>query len=252
MRKFTHALFVILLTAAVFAGLPARADDASLSDAQKRQVEEIIRGYLLENPELLIEVMERLEQKRKSAAQEQSKRQILANKDSIFRSPHDFAVNETGSIPVVEFFDYQCSYCKRILPTVQRLLKEQKNVRFVFKELPILGEASEVASKASLAAKKQGKYMEFHNAVMGVQRALSEPLIMSIAGDIGLDMDRLRTDMASPEIEKIIAENRKLADSLGIRGTPTLIIGETLVPGAIGYNRIMELVEEARTSCRVC
>ena len=153
---------------------------------------------------------------------------------------------------MVEFFDYQCGYCKKFLPAVNRLLKTDKSVRFVFKEYPILGKVSVVASQAALAAKIQGKYLPFHNGVMGLRRRLTEPLIYQIAKDVGLDVARLKVDMKKPEITAIIDANRKLAAAMGIRGTPSIVIGEQMAPGAISYDQLTALIDEARKNCSVC
>jgi len=236
----------------VVAGTPPATAQSALDDGEKAEVEQIIRDYLLANPELLLEVMERLEAKQKAAARDQAERRIAENKADLFEAEGDFVVNPDGDVPLIEFFDYQCGYCKRILPSVQRLLAEEPGVRFVFKEFPILGPVSTFAAKAALASRQQGKYLEFHNALMSYRQGLSEDLVMAAAAHVGLDVERLRIDMASSEVNATIEANLRLAQAMGIRGTPTMVIGDTLVPGAINYERMVELVAEARTNCKVC
>lgn len=243
---------LIALVAGTFVVVAQPRAETAFSDEQKAQVEQIIRDYLLEHPELMLEVMQRLEEKQKAAARDNTRKAIGRHRAALFESDGDFVVNAAGEVPMVEFFDYQCGYCKKILGDVMRLTREASNVRIIFKEFPILGEVSRFAAKAALAARKQDKYMEFHTAVMGLRRGLSEEVVMMTAAEIGLDVERLKQDMTSPEIEQTINENLALAQLMDIRGTPTLIVGDNLVPGAISYERMLALIDEAATDCRVC
>ncbi|MDP6832041.1 MAG: DsbA family protein [Alphaproteobacteria bacterium] len=222
------------------------------SDPETARIEKIIRNYLLREPELMLEVMQKLEARQKAEEEADMIGKIRNNRDALFASADDFIVNPKGKIPVVEFFDYQCGYCKRFLPTMTRLLKTDRTVRFVFKEFPILGEVSLTASRAALAAKMQGKYRVFHDTLMALRRRLTDGAIYQTAKDVGLDVARLKRDMQNPEISRIIKTNRELAASMGIRGTPSLVVGEKFVPGAIGYEQLTALVEEARANCTVC
>lgn len=224
----------------------------SITETQRGEIEQIVREYLLKNPEVLLEVMEELERRQKAAAQQDSRQRIQQYQAALFRAPHDFVANPDGAVPVVEFFDYQCGFCKRVFPSMLRLQAEGKNARVIFKELPILGEVSVYATRAAFAAKKQGRYMEMHNALMGVQGRLDQATVHRLAGDLGLDVERLRQDMQDPEIQEAIDANLELARSLGIRGTPTIVIGDTLVPGAIEYDAMAQLISEAESSCMVC
>lgn len=248
--------FTLVIMAALLPMAPLQAaDDKGVkqsTDPERSRIEEIIRNYLLANPELLVEVMRKLEARQKAEEEAGLVGKIMANRTALFASTDDFIVNPAGNIPVVEFFDYQCGYCKRFMPTVTRLLKTDKSVRFVFKEFPILGEVSVVASRAALAAKMQGKYQALHDAMMGQRRRLTEALIYQTATDVGIDIARLKTDMARPEIARIIKANRDLAEALGIRGTPSIVIGEQLAPGAISYEQLTQLIDEARVNCSVC
>ena len=244
-------VLLIVLAFAVPAATPLRAEDG-LSGAQKSEVEQIIRDYLLEHPELMVEVMQRLEAKQKAAARDNARELIGRYKTELFKSDEDFVLNAAGKVPMVEFFDYQCGYCKKIANDVMRVTDDNANVRIIFKEFPVLGDASMVAAKAALAARKQGKYLEFHNAMMGLRRGLSEQLIMATAADVGLDVDRLKTDMAAPEVAETIDKNLMLAHLMNIRGTPTLIIGDNLVPGAISYEHMQALIDEAAAGCQAC
>ena len=241
---------ILLVQTPLLAADSSKAQQSS--DPETARIEKIIRNYLLRNPELMLEVMQKLEARQKAEEEADMVGKIWNNRDALFASADDFVVNPKGKVPVVEFFDYQCGYCKRFLPTMARLLKADQGVRFVFKEFPILGPVSLTASQAALAAKMQGKYRVFHDTVMGLRRRLTEAAVYQTAEDVGLDVARLKRDMKSPEISRIIKANRDLAASMGIRGTPSLVVGEKMVPGAIGYDQLVALVEQARTNCRVC
>ncbi|HZD26201.1 MAG TPA: DsbA family protein [Alphaproteobacteria bacterium] len=245
-----------LLLIVTLAGLPAlavRADEpAAMSQAEKTRIEQVIHDYLLNNPEVVLEAMQRLKAKREAEAQRRSQEGVQQHKAELFHASDDFVLNPDGAIPVVEFFDYQCAYCKRMFPDMRRLIDDKGDARIIFKEFPILGDASVYAAKAALAARKQGKYLEFHIAVMALRQPLSEQVVLQVAKQLGLDLERLKADMAGGDVQAAIDANMKLADALGIRGTPTLVIGDELVPGAIPYSRMQTLIEQARTACRVC
>jgi len=151
-------------------------------------------------------------------------------------------------VTIVEFFDYQCPYCKRVFPAVQTLLKTDGNIRYVFKEFPILGPQSVVAARAALAAWKldRDRYVPFHTALMQSRGRLSERKILDVAAEIGLDVERLRAAMADPGIDKVLARNAELARALDINGTPAFVIGEKVVPGAVDLETLTALVSQAR------
>jgi len=248
-----RVLSIFLFAAALFIATPPPASAADkFTPAQKTKIEELIRSYLLEHPELLLEVMERLEEKQKTAARDGAREMIQRHQAELFQSTNDFVINPEGTIPMVEFFDYQCGYCKRILDDVMKLAAANPDVRVILKEFPILGEGSVMAARATLAAQKQGKYLEMHNALMSMRRQIDDAAVMAVAADLGLDATQMREDMASSEVQSIIDENLALARRMNIRGTPTLIIGDNLVPGAISFEQMLALVDEAATNCRVC
>ena len=155
--------------------------------------------------------------------------------------------NPKGDVTLVEFFDYQCGYCKRSLKPVRDLLETDRQLRIVWKEFPILGPVSRFAARAAMASENQGRYLEFHVAVMGSRGKLTEDRVMTLAGSVGLDVQRLRRDMDDPAIEEYLDETIRLAQVLGIRGTPAFVIGDTLVPGVVGDARLKELIAKARS-----
>ena len=172
---------------------------------------------------------------------------IVARQDELLNDPASpVGGNPDGDVTLVEFFDYQCPYCKTIFPSIQALLAEDRNLRYVFKEIPILGRASVFAARAALAAHRQGKYLEFHAALMLARGKLTETKVMRLAEKVGLDMDRLPRDMADRAIGDIIRRNLELAVALGIDGTPAFIIGDTQIPGAVEIDTLKALIARAR------
>lgn len=245
MRYFIRCARALGLVA-LFA-FPLTAQAASFSPQQKGEIEQIIHDYLVENPEVLIKAMNSLQEKQAKAEADQAEKALSTHVKEIFQDPNSFvAGNPKGDVTVVEFFDYQCGYCKKSLPELLKLIKSDKNVRVVLKEYPILSADSVIASKAALASISQGKYFEFHQALMEHHGALSEAVVLNIAEDTGLNIKKLKTDMASAKIENIITANEKLATALAIRGTPAFIIGDTVVGGAISASEMAVLVQEAR------
>jgi len=241
--------FALALVLALAAAVPARAE---MTAAERQAIEKVVRDYLLRNPEILIEMSEQLERREKGKAESEAGARILENRTALFRSPLDHVVNPDGTVPMVEFFDYNCGYCKRLLPATLDLQRTDTRVRFVFKELPILGPGSVYAARAAIAAKMQGKYLEFHNALMAYRGPLDEQSTLSVARGVGLDVERLRKDMSDASVEREIEANRALAERLGIRGTPTIVVGDRLLPGAIDRAAMAQLIDEAAANCRAC
>jgi len=236
----------------VFALMPlmmASGGEAQQStDPETVRIEKIIRNYLLEHPELLVEVMRKLEARQKAEEEAGMAGKIQANRDALFASHDDFIANPMGKFPVVEFFDYQCPYCKRMAPELAKIVAEDPDVKIIFKEFPVFGRESILAARAALASAKQGKYREFHMAIMELRGAPSENAIFRVASRLGMDMDRLRRDMQSPSIETQIQTNLQLARAVGVRGTPAYVIGDQLVPGAMSLDQMRQLIAEKRGS----
>ncbi len=224
------------------------------SAEQKQAIEQIIRDYLIGNPEILIEVSRELEKRQAMQQAAEQKRVILEKRDKIFSSPADFVLgNPNGDITVVEFFDYNCPYCKRAFSEVMELVKADPNVKVVLKEFPILPpESSMLAAKAAMAALRQGKYLEFHTALMQA-RHISNEDVFRFAERVGLDVARLKTDMESPEIDAAIKQTADIAQELGLNGTPVFIVDATVNVGLLRHEDLVQLVNEARKAgCQVC
>lgn len=246
MRLRIHAVTALLTLSPVFAFVvPAIAEP--LPQTERAQIERIIHDYLLNHPEVMIEAVQAAEAKQTQQQEESARRVIAAKRDEIFNDPAaPVGGNAKGDVTVVEFFDYQCPYCKQVQPTVEALVKEDPKVRIVYKEFPILGPQSTFAAHVALAAAKQGKYERFHAAMMAAKGQITEEAILKVAADAGLDVIKVKADMKEAEIERIIKRNRDLGDALGIRGTPTFIIGDDLVPGAVDLARLKQMVTAVR------
>ncbi|MBP2230722.1 protein-disulfide isomerase [Azospirillum agricola] len=248
MPLFRSALLALPVMAMAFSpAAMAQSQPAAMDDAQRTAIETVVRDYLMKNPEIILQAVEALQQREKLAEAERAKKALADNQKALTRNPADpVAGNPQGDVTVVEFFDYQCGYCKAVQADTERLIKDDPKLRFVFKELPILGPASVIASKAALAARAQGKYLEFHNALMAQRGQLDEDVVLRLAKSVGLDTDRLKKDMESREVLSVIAANQALAEQLGIRGTPGFVFGDELVPGAIKLDDMKRLVAAAR------
>ncbi len=237
---------VLALVAALTAGAESRAQ--APAELDREAIGEIVREYLLENPEVIEQAMRALQAKREAAREQVVRNVIRNNRAEIFSHPMTPVSGDPGGdVTLVEFFDYQCGYCKRSLAPMKELLASDGKLRVVWKEFPILGPMSRFAARAAMAAAKQDRYLDFHLAVMGVSEELTESSVMGIAEGLGIDVDRLRRDMEDPAIETYLDETHRLAMDLGITGTPAFVIGETLVPGAVGVARLRELIADVRT-----
>ena len=223
---------------------------------QKKQIEDIIKSYLITNPEIFLDVQTALEEKMEKVQAEKLKVAIADNAAEIYREPEaSLAGNADGDITVVEFFDYNCGYCKRGLEEVIKLVEADPKVRVVFKELPILSKGSEQAAHAALAAKKQGKYWEMHKALLTAKGHLDEASALRIAEKLGLDMDKLKADMASPEVKAEVERSEALAKKMGVNGTPHFLVGDRAIPGAPEdlYQQLSNNVQELRKQgCSYC
>ncbi len=244
-----------VLSIALFLAPAAASAQESFNDKQRSEIGQIVRQYLLDNPELLLEVSKELETRQK--AEEDTKREgaLVANAEALFKSPHDLvAGNPQGDVTMVEFFDYNCSWCKKGLPEVLSLVEKDKSLRLVMKEFPIFGGDSDYAAQAALASRAQGKYWAFHVAMLSHEGKLTRENVDEIAKAQGLDLDKLKADMQAPEIAQIIAANQKLAQDLNITGTPAFVIDKTVVPGYLPVDGLMAAINEVRASggCKLC
>jgi protein-disulfide isomerase len=241
-----------LLSLAGLLAPPAGSVSAAeaLSAAQQELIEAVVREYILKNPEVIVESLRGYEDKQRQTTEADAKKAIATNRDALEKNPTSpVAGNPQGDVTIVEFFDYRCGYCKKVLPSVQELLKTDKNVRMVFKEFPILGPDSVLAARTALAVWKiaPAKYLPFHSALMESRGEMNEGRMREIAKKVGLDLEKLEAAKSDPEINATIERNHELARALQINGTPAFIVGGRLVPGAVDIATLRELVEAART-----
>lgn len=235
-----------LFAIAVFLTLPFTSLADTLSEDR---VKELVLEAIRENPGIVFEAA-RLFEEQEQANQALVAAQVLkAEKETLERDTNAPVLgNPDGDVTMVEFFDYNCPYCRRVKPEMEALLAADDNVRVVYREWPILGEGSVFAARAALASRSQGKYEEFHWALMQLKQRAEETTIIRVAEDIGLDVAQLRRDMNAPEIEEHIQTSKRLAQSLGFSGTPSFVIGNSLAPGLIQADQMIELVDEARAA----
>lgn len=228
-------------------GVPALAHDEPLSAQRKSEIEALVRDYILQNPQIILEsvaIMQAREEAEKNAEAQQA---LVDNRAALERDPADPVLgNPDGDVTIVEFFDYQCGYCKSMAKPLFDLIREDGNIRLVLKEFPILGPASETAALASLAAHRQGKYEAFHTALLNLRGRLSTEAIWQVALEAGLDIEALRADMADPALQQHIRKAYGLAQTLDIQGTPAFTIGNRVIPGAVSKEQLAELVAEVR------
>ena len=222
---------------------------ATADGMDEDRIKELVLEAIRENPGIVFEAAQLFEQQQQ-ALQAQAAAQVLDTEKATLENDPNAPVlgNPDGDVTVVEFFDYNCPYCRRVKPEMEALLAADPNVRVVYREWPILGDGSVFAARAALASRNQGKYEEFHWAMMQLKERAEEASIFRTAEDIGLDVAQLRRDMNGPEIEEHIQTSMRLAQSLGFSGTPSFVIGDSLAPGLIQADQMIELVDQARAA----
>jgi protein-disulfide isomerase len=235
------------LAAAIAVLAPRPAPAADFTADQKKAIEEVVRDYLANHPEVLIDALQAADDRLKGEAHDKAAKALAEHKKQVFDDPNSpIAGNPKGDVTLVEFFDYRCPYCKQVEPSLEKLVAEDRQLRLVYKEFPVLGPESDVAAHVALAARKQGKYDIFHRAMMAVPGHFDEAAIYKVAASVGLDIDRLRQDAKSPEIAAQLKANSTLGNDLRVDGTPAFIVGDTIVPGAISLDALKELIATAR------
>lgn len=246
--------FAAVAVAALLSFAPAvqAQEDQPLNPKQVEAVKKVVRDYIMANPEIIRDAIEALREKQRLEAEEEARKALVDRGKEIFEDPDAPVLgNPQGDVTMVEFFDYRCSYCKAVTDAIFEVMKNDGKLRLVFKELPILGPESVFAAKAALAARGQGKYEEFHRALMKMRGVVNEDSILKTASGVGLDVERLKKDMAAPEIEAHLRRNMELARSLDINGTPAFIIGDRIIPGAVDADTMKKLIEQARKPIEV-
>lgn len=250
-----------LLAAAAAAALlglgPTAAPAQQFSDPQKTEIERIVREYLVRHPEVLQEAMMELEKRQVAADAEKQKNAVSQNAKEIFNSQHQVVLgNPNGNVTMVEFFDYNCGYCKRAMDDMLTLLKNDPNLKVVLKEFPVLGpgsvEAARVATAVRLQDKSGKKYLEFHQKLLTGRGQADKARALAVAKEVGMDVARIEKDIEGPEVRTSIQESFKLAEALGLNGTPSYVVGQNVVIGAVGLDALKEKINTTRCGKATC
>jgi protein-disulfide isomerase len=253
-RRLWHWLLVPLIVAgaagawfALDPGFRSRLTSDGAADIPQDAFERRVRAYLMEHPEVIIEAVQRLQARQQAAEQTQTKTGLKAHANEILRDPDSpVGGNPDGDVSLVEFFDYNCPYCRQVAPVMVEVEAADPKLRIVYKEFPILGPNSTFAAKAALAVHRQDKYLAFHQALMQGRGAVDQNRVMEMAGKVGVDVERLKADMEDPSITAAIEKNLALAQALRITGTPGFIVGEQILHGATDLKTLQSLISEAR------
>lgn len=236
-----------LVAAVIAAHRPAPQATTELGEAQTAAVNQLVRDYLRDHPDEVDAALRKAIEQRRIAEEQRHKANIRALAAELRSDPDSPVANPDGDVTIVEFFDYECPYCKAMAPRLHQLINSDKKLRFVFKDYPVLGPVSTFAAKAALASRQQNKYVEFHFALMAVRGQMNEDMVLATAKETGLDLDRLQKDMQAPEIEQILQRTKELGLNVGVEGTPAFVVGDTFVPGAVDINYLKDMVGKERS-----
>src|ERR1700719_4401039 len=242
LRLLSPALFALALFAT-----PPSASAQAFSDGQRGEIETIIKNYLVSHPEVLEDAMTELNKRQAAAETEKHEASVAQNSDTIFNSPRGVVLgNRDGDVTFVEFFDYNCGYCKRAMADMLDLMKSDSKLKVVLKEFPVLSQGSVEAAQVAVAVRMQDpagkKYIDFHQKLLGGRGPADKARALAVAKEVGFDMPRLEKDMNSDEVKTTIDEDMKLADALGVNGTPSYVVGNELVVGAVGLDALKEKI----------
>jgi protein-disulfide isomerase len=253
-----------ILTSAAAAGLlmlapPVAAQESSnqFSAPQKSEIEHIVRDYLVSHPEVLQEAIAELEKRQAAADLEKTKAAVASNAETLFNSSRQVVLgNPNGDVTMVEFFDYNCGYCKRAMADMLDLLKNDPKLKIILKEFPVLGPGSVEAAKVAAAVRMQDKtgkkYLDFHQKLLGGRGQADKTRALAVAKEVGFDMKRIEADMEGDEAKASLEESLKLGETLGLNGTPSYIVGSDVVVGAVGLEALRGKVATARCGKAVC
>jgi protein-disulfide isomerase len=243
---FKKIALVLLALFLVAPGALKAAEPASFTDAQKTELRNLMKDYIKDNPDLIVQALQAYQQKQEDEIRAMAENRIKDNVEAVTGKHLPSVGPENADVTVTEFYDYNCGYCKHATEDILKIIEKDKNVRFVFIDLAVLGPASEMAAHWSHASHRQGKFFEFHTALMKNNEPRTDENLAKIAKQVGLDVDKLRLDATSPEIQQDVAKNRQLASELQIQGTPGFIINGKLFRGYIGLEGMEKAIKEAR------
>jgi len=241
----SYAMAVLLMTAALL--LPVSVQAQEFSPQQSETIKNMIREYLLKNPQALKEAIINLQAYEQKEQQKAAAQALSDNSESLYRSPYSFvAGNPDGDVTLIEFFDYNCGFCRRSMDDLMTLIKTDSNLKVIFKEFPILSEGSVFAARAALASMKQGRYMEFHMAMMQIRGSADKNNVLEIAEEVGLDVAKLTEEMKQPYINEEISDAQNTASAIGVNGTPAYVVGDRVISGAVGLAELRRQIAEVR------
>jgi protein-disulfide isomerase len=245
---FLKRFLVGLVLAASFTSMtPAAQADEQLN---RPAIEAIVKDYLMQHPEVITDAINAMQAKQAADEAERQKKTLADNQDSIINAPQNAVLgNPKGDVTLVEFFDYNCGYCKRGLADMLKLLQTDKNLKVVLRDYPILTPGSIEAADVALAVKNQiqgDKFLQFHQELLSSRGAVGKDRALEVAQSVGVDMSKLQVDMSDPGLRKSLASNLQLGETLGINGTPSYVIGSELVPGAVGYDALKQKIDSMR------
>jgi protein-disulfide isomerase len=252
LRLLRPALIALALCAS-----PQVTSAQGFSDGQRGEIETIIKNYLIAHPEVLEDAMAELNKRQAAAEAEKHEAGVAQNSEAIFNSPRGVVLgNRDGDVTFVEFFDYNCGYCKRAMADMLDLLKSDPKLRVVLKEFPVLSQGSVEAAQVAVAVRMQDpsgkKYLDFHQKLLGGRGQADKARALAAAKEAGLDVARIEKDLAGPEVRATIEENFKLAEAMGMNGTPSYVVGKQVVIGAIGLEGLREKIGFARCGKATC
>jgi protein-disulfide isomerase len=236
---------------------PVASQAQSFSSDQRSEIEKIVKEYLLANPEILEEVSAELTKRQSDADEKKHRAAVEKNAETIFNSPRGVLLgNKNGDVNFVEFFDYNCGYCKKAMSDMLDLMKSDPKLRVTLKEFPVLGPGSVEAAQVAVAVRMQDptgkKYLDFHQKLLGGRGQADKARALAVAKDVGVDMAKLEKDMAGPEVAATLNENFKLAEEMNLNGTPSYVIGKNVVVGAVGLDGLTKKISEARCGKETC
>lgn len=254
---FRRPLRALAIAAVLLPALAPPLAAQSFSAPQRSEIEQIVRDYLLRNPEILQEVLAELEKKQATADSEKAKLAVQKHSEALFNSPRHVVVgNPQGDVTLVEFFDYNCGYCKRALGDLQALMQADPKLRVVLKEFPVLGEGSVDAARVAAAVRLQDKtgkkYFDFHQRLLNGRGQVDKAKALAAARESGLDVARVERDMNGEEVRASLEESLRLAEALGLNGTPSYVVGSDVVVGAVGRGALQQKINMARCGQVAC
>ncbi len=257
MNSIARAFAATVAIAVLAFSAPGAASAQNVSAPQRAEIESIIKDYLMAHPEVIQDALSELEKRQTAAEAEKHKAAVKDNAEALLNSSRQVVLgNPQGDVALVEFFDYNCAFCKRAMADMLDLLKGDPKLKIVLKEFPVLGEGSVQAAQVAVAVRMQDKtgkkYLDFHQKLLGGRGQADRANALAAAKETGLDMKRLEKDMASDEIKASLEESFKLADALGLTGTPSYVVGSDILVGAVGLSALQEKVNTARCGKALC